>query len=264
MAQQSSRTEDEGDAPRASFISAGVDGFAQLEKQLGGSSGLAVSPVGRSVSVQTYGTLTTGSAWSTMKVPVAIAAVKDAGGTPGGSTDALLRSAITASDNTAAEQLWSSLGSTSEAGRKTQAVLSEDGDGATQVQTTVTRPGYSSFGQTEWSLANQQRFVAALPCSSVAEPVVTLMGQTVSAQRWGLAATGLSANVKGGWGPGSDGRYLVRQMGLVRLSNGNLLAASLASLPADGSFGSGSANLTAIAQWLVKHVHASGVAPAAC
>lgn len=261
---QSGREASSSQASGASGLGPKAADFSELEAKLGGGSGLAVSAIGRSVAVKTYGSLTTGSAWSTMKVPVAIAALKDAGGTPGGTTEALLRSTITASDNAAAEQLWSSLGPPSEAGRKTQEVLTEGGDGATRVQTTATRSGFSSFGQTQWALADQQRFVAALPCSSVAEPVLSLMGQTVTDQQWGLAATGLSADVKGGWGPGPDGRYLVRQMGLVQLSNGNMLAATMATVPRDGSFESGKANLTTIAQWLVDRVDVPDVPVSSC
>ena len=61
-----------------------------------------------------------------------------------------------------------------------------------------------------------------------------------------------------------DGRYLVRQMGIVRLANGRPLAASIATLPGDGSFETGTANLTQIARWLIAHVDASSVPPEEC
>lgn len=49
-----------------------------------------------------------------------------------------------------------------------------------------------------------------------AELVLGLMGE-VTSDTWGLGATGLHAQWKGGWGPGTDGRYLARQMGILHL-----------------------------------------------
>jgi hypothetical protein len=46
------------------------------------------------------------------------------------------------------------------------------------------------------------------------------------------------------------------------LVNGRSLAASIATMPADGSFETGTAHLTQIAQWLIDHVDASRVPPA--
>ena len=185
-------------------------------------------------------------------------------GHPTASEQSLLDAGITASDNAAAEALWSSLGAPSAAAAAVRAVLAETGDTTTRVETQVLRPGFTSFGQTRWSLAAQQRFIASLPCLPDSEPVLSLMQQVVSDQRWGLGSLGAEAQFKGGWGPDPGGGYLVRQMGIVRLDNGRLLAASIATMPADGSFETGTANLTQIAQWLVAHVDARRVPPREC
>jgi hypothetical protein len=246
------------------FTPADRASFASLEVTLGGTSGLAASPVGFSQPVSELGTLHEGVAWSTIKVPIAVAVEARSGGHPTASTQALLIRAITASDNAAAEELWSSLGPPDAAGVAAQNVLAAGGDATTRVETRVLRAEFTSFGQTEWSLAAQERFVAGLPCLPNSAPVLSLMNQVEADQRWGLGSLGAETEFKGGWGPDPRGRYLVRQMGIVRLPNGRPLAVSIATMPADGSFASGTANLGEIARWLMAHVDASQVPPSRC
>lgn len=238
--------------------------FRRLERNLGGTSGLAVSPVGFNPLVQEVGTLREAVAWSTIKVPIAIAVETRAEGHPTASEQSLLMRAITASDNSAAEALWSGLGPPSAAAAAVRSVLASAGDTSTHVETRVLRPGFTSFGQTQWSLAAQQRFIAALPCLPSSEPVLSLMQQVEPDQRWGLGSIADDTQFKGGWGPDPAGRYLVRQLGIITLSNGRSLAVSMASMPADGTFAAGIANLTRIARWLLDHVDASRVSAARC
>jgi hypothetical protein len=203
-------------------------------------------------------------AWSTIKVPIAMAIEGRANGHPTASEELLLRHAITASDNGAAEALWSELGATEKAGAAVQAVLLSAGDDFTQVETRVLRPGFSSSGQTRWSLAGQQKFIAGLPCLSYADRVLALMDQIVPEQRWGLGSLGVSTQFKGGWGPGLDGGYLVRQMGILRLSNGRLLAVSMMTTAPDGNFGTATSNLSQLARWVIEHVDAEAVPASQC
>jgi hypothetical protein len=237
--------------------------FRNLERVLGGRSGIAVSAVGLEQPVHEMGTLSEDVAWSTIKVPIALAIETRAAGQPSPSERSLLAQAITASDNAAAESLWDSLGAPSDAARAVQDILARTGDTSTRVETRILRPGFTSFGQTRWSLAAQQRFIAGLPCLRHAAPVLSLMQQVIPDQRWGLGSVG-AAQFKGGWGPELRGGYLTRQMGIVRLDNGRLLATSMATLPADGSFETGTANITQIAKWLVAHVDARRVPPTNC
>ena len=238
--------------------------FRKLERTLGGASGLAVSAAGLGQPILEAGTLRDGVAWSTIKVPIAMAVESRPEGHPTASEQSLLRRALTASDNAAAEALWSSLGPPSAAAAAVRTVLAKAGDATTRIETQVLRPGFTSFGQTRWSLAAQQRFIASLPCLPDSESVLSLMQQVVPDQRWGLGSLGVEAHFKGGWGPDPSGGYLVRQMGIVRLDNGRLLAASIATMPADGSFETGTYNLTQIAQWLARHVEAKKVPPSRC
>lgn len=250
-----------GAPPAEGDVAALQAGFAQLAAQLGGSEGLAFTSGGGAGTTQ-LGSWQTGPGWSTVKVPLAVAAVAKAQGQPDSGVQALMQRSITASDNAAAEQLWAYLGEPETAAVRVQAVLRSAGDSETRVQSQQVRPGFSAFGQTTWSLASQAGFVAALPCIKYSGQVLQLMGDVEADQRWGMGAVGLPAQFKGGWGPGSSGGYLVRQMGIVTLADGSRIALAIASEPADGRFETGTANLTALARWAVANIRATG--PGGC
>jgi hypothetical protein len=239
--------------------SATTASFAKLADGISGEVGVAYGPPGLGQPVTSLGSWTTGPAWSSSKVPVSIAVVRADGGSPSGEHADLMRRAITASDNDAAESLWSSLGSPSEAGAKTQAVLRDAGDEETQVQTERVRAGFTAFGQTQQSLTHAEQLAAALPCLKGAKPVVDLMGQVTPDQSWGLGQAGSNQRFKGGWGPDESGKYLVRQLGLIDVDSGGTVAVAIATKPNDGSLETGSAQLTQLAQWV--SAHAKGGAP---
>lgn len=226
--------------------------FDQLAARLGGSSGIAVKAAGSVGGTVAAGSLRSGVAWSTMKTGVAAATF--AAGAAGGSTGGLLTRAITASDNAAAEQLWSALGPPDQAGALVGEQLRAAGDANTRVQTQRVRPGFTAFGQSEWALTDQVRFTAGMACTDPGRQVLELMGQVVAGQRWGLGAAGVPARLKGGWGPEASGGYLVRQMGILTVHD-RPIAVTIATLPADGAFGTGTSHLTSIAEWFVSHVN---------
>lgn len=188
-----------------------------------------------------------GVAWSTIKVPLAIAALRR----DEARAHDLAVKAITESDNHASEQLWSLLGQPPDAARQVQTVLDEGGDPATVVQSRRLRPGYTAFGQTEWPLARQAQFAARLPGITGAAAVVDLMRHLAPHQRWGLAANGVAA--KGGWGPGLSGDYLVRQFGFASTASGHVGIALAAQAP---TFEAGVEALDAMTDWLVGHLPA--------
>lgn len=204
-------------------------------------AGVAVAPVGDHGGVTAAGAWKTGVAWSTIKVPLAVAVAR--------SDPQLLEwsaSAITTSDNQAAESLWSALGGGQSAASTLMAVLAEGGDTVSQVPSVPIRAGYSIFGQTRWSLVDQARFAAGLPCLEGSARVVDLMAQISSDQRWGLGGIP-GARFKGGWGPGDDGGYLVRQFGVVPGAGGDLAVAMAVEAP---TFEAGAAALTTMADRL--------------
>ena len=142
------------------------------------------------------------------------------------------------------------------AAAKTQRVLRDGGDTSTVVPAQRRRPEFTPFGQSEWSLAAQATFAASLPCIAGSAPVVRLMGQVTPSQRWGAGTLEGTVAFKGGWGPGTDGRYLVRQLALVRLANGTRIGVALGVEPADGRFETGAANLNAVARWVERNAQA--------
>ncbi|WP_280235487.1 hypothetical protein [Nocardia cyriacigeorgica] len=221
--------------------------IADLRQNQQGRLGLAIMPVGGQ-SVVTFGDWTTGPAWSTMKVPLAIAALRKSQ-SPTYSTTA----AITASDNSAADALWQSLGSPQEAAQAVQAVLREGGDAVTTVPATKARAEFSAFGQSQWALADQVRFASRLPCLPESADVVSLMGQIIPNHQWGLGSVFDAADFKGGWGPDAEGAYLVRQFGLVPAPGGQI-AIALAAEPASGNFSDGMSTLNKMATLISQHL----------
>ena len=185
------------------------------------------------------------AAWSTSKVPVLIAANRT-----GAADGQLVSSAITYSDNEAAKAAWAALGEGTAAAQATQSVIAEAGDTATQVQSQVTRPEFTAFGQTMWGVGNQAKFMAGVRCVEGAQPIVDAMGVADPAQAYGLR-TLPGALMKGGWGPSPAGAYDVRQMGIVQLDGHDVAVALIVSSP-DGQYASAQSVLTSMAEALAQ------------
>lgn len=224
--------------------------------------------LGRSGRAEALGTLKAGSAWSTIKLPIALRVLQDGAQ---GDDESLIRRALTTSDNAAAALLWSRLsarhGGASGAARAVEEVLAQGGDSTTRVSTQG-RGSFSPYGQTDWSLRAAQRFMAGLAGGCTDDPdaartVLELMGQVVPDQSWGLGSAGRQARYKGGWGPGVDGAYLVRQLGALTYgSMGRDVAITIAASP--GSFGAGTAAPTTIARWAAEHINPRAVRAGSC
>jgi hypothetical protein len=258
-------------SPATSHVAGASSSFERLAANLDGEVGAVIGPAG-SAQAADFGGLESGSAWSTSKVPIALRALKDTGGPSGLSPTKAeqIRRALTASDNQAATALFAGLeqdhGGLTEASAAVDEVLREGGDLTTRLSTQG-RGEFSSYGQTVWSLANQQRFMSSLAVGCVvgresSEYVLDLMGK-VTSDLWGLGSAGLPARWKGGWGPGVDGRYLVRQMGILYVG-GREAVVTLAALPADGQFATAESMATALAQWLAKQAPQHATRPHGC
>jgi hypothetical protein len=222
--------------------------FDRLTAKLHAVAGLTVVAVGGRQASMALGHWQTGPAWSTIKVPLVIAALREA--RPPKVTDAMTK-AITESDNAAAESLWTALGDPAAAATKVDAVLRQAGD-PTVVQSRKVRPEFTAFGQTDWSLADQVRFLSVAVCDKANAPIFALMGRVEPDQRWGVG-TIQDARFKGGWGPSATGSYLVRQMGILASPKG-MAAVALAAQPDSGTFEDGKADLTEMADWLSSHL----------
>jgi hypothetical protein len=220
--------------------------FHKLSQGVPATVGAAVASTAGTVT--SFGSWSTGVAWSTIKVPLAIAALH-----AGVGSDELVARTIAQSDNAAAEQLWSRLGDPAAAKQLVQAVIRDAGDTATMVESRRLRHGYTAFGQTQWSLIGQAQFAARLPELPDADPVVDLMRNLVAEHRWGLAAKGVAA--KGGWGPGTGSDYLVRQFAVMPTETGHI-GVALAADAHDGGFETGVEVLDTLSEWLVDHLGA--------
>lgn len=257
------------DSPPAA--AGGLGDIDALGRSLGGEVGAAVRAPGMAAPV-TAGALSTGSAWSTIKVPIALAVLHDVGGPQGLSATQRqqVESALTASDNAAAAALFEYLaerhGGVAGAATAVADRLRAAGDAGTVVSTQG-RDGFSPYGQTDWSLAAQERFMAGLVGGCVAdadstEYVLEVMGR-VTSDTWGLGSIGVPARWKGGWGPGTDGRYLVRQMGVIDL-DGKQLIVSIAARADDGQYATGQAIATQLAQRVLAEAKPLAASPASC
>jgi hypothetical protein len=222
-----------------------------------GAAGLVIGAPGAGAPDLSGGSLAGGDAWSTIKVPIAERVLDDFGGpsriSPVQQTN--IANAITLSDNEAASALFADLeqkhGGLEPASAAVGEMLRQAGDAETVIST-AGRESFSTYGQTDWSLAEQFKYMAALAggCIGSAADRSYLLGQMAAvggSDNFGLGAAGFPAKWKGGWGPGTDGKYLVRQMGVVEV-NGKQIVVAMAAIPDDGTFESGKAMLSNIAR----------------
>jgi hypothetical protein len=263
-----------------SVVPAGADAsFAAFQAQLGGQVGLAVAPLG-SGAIHTFGSLQTGHAWSTMKVPVLATLLHDYEQdgqvlSPQGHTDAAL--ALEQSDNAAAEALFGVLeqihGGLDSASAAVQQTLGNAGDQSTTINTAPNNQGFTTWGQSEWSTSGEILFYRSLADGCLLGPhdtayVLNLLRNVTGSQRWGAGAAGYPTTVplafKAGWGPEGGGGYLVRQTAIIGAgSQGYVL--SMLALPSSGSFAEGVSMVTALASWARQHLALNATtSPAQC
>jgi len=218
--------------------------FAAESARLGGEYALAWIDAD---GVHLLGSAPGDLAWSTIKVPLAIAA---AARSPSDETWQDIGAAITRSDNTAALSLWTSLGPPEDAATAVDAVLAAYGSPEVRTETVEVRPPFSSFGQTEWGVESQARFASRLACvpdSSAAGRVRAEMARLVPDQQWGIGGLE-AAHVKGGWGPEAGGAYVLRQLGDVEIA-GERYALALSARSATGSHARATEDATALVEW---------------
>ncbi|WP_306507897.1 S-adenosylmethionine synthetase [Corynebacterium sp.] len=157
--------------------------------------------------------------WSTVKVPIAIAALR-----AGASTD-LVDLAIKQSDNDAAWALWSQVAWTEgNAAEAVEALVEDYGSHAHFEET---------FGYSTWLLADQAVFGSHLPCIPEAEYVYDAMDDIVQWQHNGLDALP-NTRAKGGWGLSElDNGYTHRQFGVRNTEDGAVGLAIEVTMPGE-------------------------------
>lgn len=203
---------------KAQQVAPAVDVQAQLDRLVadvvgrhGGRATVAVGPF-------TAGDNRPEPAFSTMKVPLAIAALRQS---QAFYPDA--EAAVTRSDNPAAHRMF---GQVPAAGY--EGVIREAG------ARTTTPAGYQMG--TLWTTSDQAEFASGLRCVAGHEPVLDMMGRIVDYQHWGLGRIG-GARYKGGWNY-HEGGHLARQFGLIPGPHGDIAVAITAHSPKghEGSF----------------------------
>ncbi len=258
------------------FSSDAQRSFAALATSIPAEVGLAVAALGGSGEVETFGSLQSGHAWSTIKLPILVTLMRE--GALSAGEEQWAAAAIEASDNEAAASLFDQLerthGGLDGASAAVDEVLAAAGSTGTTLATDPPpRGAVSTYGQTEWSLVGSATFLRSLVNGCLLDPAGTeyvagLMGSVIPEQHWGLGEAGFepswSVGLKGGWGPeAGSGAYLVRQVGVVRDGKSGVVASMIASDPS-GSFGGGIEAVTRLASWLRESLKGLGPAASDC
>ncbi|GAC57061.1 hypothetical protein GOHSU_16_00180 [Gordonia hirsuta DSM 44140 = NBRC 16056] len=205
--------------------------------------GLALVPVGGGTPLL-LGDQTPHDAWSTIKVPVALAAERLHGANRAESR------ALVDSDNRSARILMRSLGDPAQAAAAVTEVLRE-GHSTTTVQRAADGQ-WPQAGETVWPLADSATWTAHLPCLAGSAHILELMSHVGPTQDWGLQQIpGDRTAVKGGWGRNDDDSgYVVRQIGLITLDDGRQVAVSMSAHAPGMTFDTGGAALNGLGRWL--------------
>ena len=231
--------------------------LTRLLRQIGARQGsVAFTDLATGASVG-YGHIDNSYAWSTIKPLLLVSLIDKAGGAKrlSSSERADARSSITESDNEATQRLFAALswrvGGSEGAARQMERMLLRGGDPKTRI-------ALPFYGLTRWSVERASVFMSSLargclvPRSST-KYVLNLMGSVIREHRWGLGKI-KGARFKGGWGPDPDGRFLVRQMGLLPTAGGKRkVVVALAVRPANGSFERGAWQLGRLAAWAKRN-----------
>ena len=158
----------------------------------------------------TAGDVTSLAAWSTIKVPVAMAATEHCDASEE-VLDTLITSTIEVSDNGSADQLWMCLAAAGGAKKLVADELAKAGATATLEE---------AWGTSEWSLNSQARYAHYLAELSDRKPdnaVLDKMVHVDKSQSWGLGALGIP--FKGGWSDDTDGSWQSRQLGFGQFAD---------------------------------------------
>lgn len=203
---------------KAQHVAPAVDVQAQLDRLVADVVARHGGRATVSVGGFTAGDNRPEPAFSTMKVPLAIAALRQS---QAFYPDA--EAAVTRSDNPAAHRMFGQVPAASYEG-----VIREAG------ARTTTPAGYQMG--TLWTTSDQAEFASGLRCVAGHEPVLDMMGRIVDYQHWGLGRIG-GARYKGGWNY-HEGGHLARQFGLIPGPNGDIAVAITAHSPKgyEGSF----------------------------
>ena len=165
------------------------------------------------------GTVATLPSWSTIKVPIALAAQEHCD-VSDEALHTLIKAAIEWSDNDSASTLLDCVG--------TEHVEEEVAEAGASINANA------AFGRSEWPLASAARYGWYLSTRDEDNEVIVAMYNVVDEQQWGLGAFD-NAAFKGGWsGDRRDGSWHSRQFGFVPVDD-TALGVAIAARSPDGS-----------------------------
>ena len=216
--------------------------FVTLQKRLSGPASVSVTGLGHRADTFHVGFDDRVSAWSTIKIPLSMAALRRS---KSATTKDRVNRALRHSDNGAAAQLWAQLGSGRTAARRVNAVLRDYGNKKTYTQWRTVRQGASPFGQTKWSSNGQSYLMAGIACNKEGIYIRQQLNAATSGY-WGLRRFD-KAYVKNGYGPRNNGA-LVRQTAIVVGKDGRRWGVSI-SVKAS-STNRGFTDASTITDWL--------------
>lgn len=199
---------------------------ADFRERFGESAGVAVVAL-NGAQPQVLGDARTPYAWSTSKLLVVVALVRDVGGANNLTEEQreLVTAALGASDNESAALLMAELEARHEDLSGALAVLTGVLRAAGDDHTTASATDDYSTGETVWALSEQARFLGAVTRGCLLDPdstryLLAEMGGVIEEQRWGLGEVGSRA-FKGGWDVDDEDLLYVRQVGLLQAGDGH-------------------------------------------
>lgn len=207
-----------------------------------------VSVVAADGGVVTVGEVPESTAWSTIKVPIVIEALREGGD----DLDEQAELAITESDNDAASALFGMLGGGYQASTKVDNLLREADDTTTLTLPNAALGGDTGFGMTQWSSADQARFAAWMACSDedAVQHVYRLMSDLVDSQAVGIETVD-GGHAKSGWGTNEHTDVsTMRQMGTIDTDAG-LVAMSI--IITGDRLEEVTDEIDVLGDWLVEH-----------
>ncbi|OEY07585.1 hypothetical protein A0K93_06020 [Corynebacterium sp. BCW_4722] len=213
------------------------EAVARIEKDSDTEVGIALYD---GLTVTQAGSLSWLPAWSTMKVPIAMAAAEHCEAYDDDTIEQLTTAAIEWSDNDAARALWDCMGTDDEASALVAAEVAKAG-------TRVAVRG--AFGTTRWSFAGQARYAHYLSQVDEDNAVVAAMHHIAEDQAYGLGHI-KGVPFKGGWSDFEpDGSWHTRQFGWLEL-DGVRYGVAVGARSEAGSYGDTMDALDAVAEEL--------------
>ncbi|MHA2787736.1 hypothetical protein ACXZ66_01095 [Corynebacterium sp. S7] len=177
--------------------------ITQIEEEFDSLVAISVYSPNGNVSL---GSIATMPAWSTIKVPIALASLEQCS-YDDELRDELIADSLEWSDNDSAYSLWTCLGTDDEAKDLVEDVVAESG---TSINIAP------AYGMTEWSVAAQARYGYSLTELDSDNPVIQGMSNVIDEQSFGIGEID-GAVFKGGWSDTEEGTFQTRQFGFIEV-----------------------------------------------